>query len=142
MNGANLWQEFKRFALKGNVIDLAVAVVIGSAFGKVVNSLANNILMPLLSYLGPAEGGYRTWHIGKVEIGAFLGEVLNFVIIAGALFVVMVKAQSAIKKAVPWVALDEPATKECPFCLSAIPFKAKKCAHCTADLPEEAAQAP
>ena len=64
-----LWQEFKAFALKGNMIDLAVAVIIGAAFGSVINSLVKNILMPVLSYLLPSPEGYRGWHIGRIEIG-------------------------------------------------------------------------
>ena len=92
MNGINLlWQEFKNFALKGNVIDLAVAVVIGGAFNKVITALVENVLMPLLSYISPSGAEYRSWHLGRVKIGAFLSETLNFLIIALALFFVMVK---------------------------------------------------
>jgi large conductance mechanosensitive channel len=130
------WKEFKGFALKGNVIDLAVAVVIGGAFGKVVDSLVKNIVMPLISYIVPTEGGYRLWKIGRVEIGAFLSEVVNFAVIAAALFFVLVKVIGTVQR----VAFDhheeEPSTKECPFCLSVIPYRARKCGHCTADLPQ------
>jgi large conductance mechanosensitive channel len=70
-----------------------------------------------------------------VEIGTFLGEVLNFLIIAAAIFVVMVKVLGAIRKAVVTESAGDPATKECPLCLSNIPYKAKKCGHCSADLP-------
>lgn len=128
------WQEFKAFAFKGNMIDLAVAVVIGAAFGGVVNSLVKNIIMPLLSYAIPTEGGYRAWHIGKVEVGVFLGEIVNFLIIAAAVFLIIVKILGTlIKKAAP-PPVKEPTTKECPMCLSVIPIKARKCGHCTADL--------
>ena len=91
----SLLQEFKNFAFKGNVIDLAVGVVIGMAFGKIIDSLVKNILMPLVSLLLPAEQGYLGWKLvlgGKeVLYGQFLGELLNFLIVALALFVFIVK---------------------------------------------------
>lgn len=136
MKGAQLLQEFKKFALKGNVVDLAIAVVIGTAFGKVVNSLVNNVLMPVISYVSPKPEGYESWQIGQVKIGLFLGDVVNFLIVAGAMFLLLVKLLGAIERVVPWSQPGEPATKECPLCLSAIPYHARKCAHCTADLPE------
>ncbi len=88
-------QEFKSFALKGNVIDLAVAVIIGGAFGKIIDSLVKHIIMPLISIIMPSEQGYLGWKLilnGKeVLYGQFLGEVLNFLIVALALFIFMVK---------------------------------------------------
>jgi large conductance mechanosensitive channel len=130
-----LWQEFKTFAFKGNMIDLAVAVVIGAAFGAVIASLVKNIIMPALSYMTPGEASYRTWQIGRVEIGAFIAEVINFLIIAAAIFLVVVKLLgSVLKRAQPAPPPAGPTTKECPFCLSVIPLKARRCAHCIADL--------
>jgi len=136
MRSADLWKEFKGFALKGNVIDLAVAVVIGTAFGAMVNSLVKNVIMPALSYILPAQASYREWKLGRIEIGAFLGELLNFLVIAGVLYLLMVRLMEALRRArlIPAV---PPAGKPCPFCLSIIPAKAKKCAQCTADLPAE-----
>jgi large conductance mechanosensitive channel len=136
MSTPGLWQQFKGFALKGNMINLAVAVVIGNAFGAVVNSLVKNVIMPMLSYVMPSEKGYRDWHIGRVEIGAFLGELLNFIVIASAMFLIMVKTLDILRRAGVLPATS-PQDKTCPFCLSTIPLKAKKCAHCTADLPAE-----
>jgi large conductance mechanosensitive channel len=130
------WQDFKKFALKGNLVDLALAVVIGGAFGNVVNSLVKNVVMPLLSYVMPDTEGYRNWKVGKVEIGLFLGEVLNFLVITGALYLVVVKIVGTIGRATSPRTPGEPADKPCPYCLSTIPFKAVKCAHCTADLGE------
>jgi large conductance mechanosensitive channel len=134
MNLRELWKEFRSFALKGNVIELAVAVVIGGAFGNIVNSLVRDILMPLLSYVIPSKGGYREWHLGRLAVGDFLVSVVNFAAIALAMFFLIVKLLGAVQR----VAFDgtpsEPATKECPFCISVIPFKATRCAHCTADL--------
>src|SRR3954462_7932755 len=91
----SLFDEFKNFAFKGNVIDLAVGVIIGAAFGKIIDSLVKHILMPLVSVLLPGKHGYLDWKwaVGGKEIpyGLFLGEVVNFVIVALALFVFIVK---------------------------------------------------
>jgi len=184
------WAEFKAFAFKGNMIDLAVAVVIGAAFSGVINSLVKDIIMPSVIYLTtaakdvgtkavavaehtvtskPAETqGAETqpaaeaskaappaaaaapappakdpnkpvqldWKIGPVNIGNFIAELLNFVLIALAVFVTIVKLLGSVMKRVGGTPKpEEPTTKECPFCLSVIPIKARKCAHCTADLP-------
>lgn len=141
MNASSLWQEFKSFAFKGSMVDLALAVVIGGAFGGVVNSLAKNILMPLVSYILPGPGSYRGWHVGRVEVGAFLAELLNFLVIAGAMYLLLVKLMGSVQKAVGVSDPSEPTTKECPLCLSIIPYKARKCAHCTADLPDAGSEA-
>jgi large conductance mechanosensitive channel len=91
----SLWSEFKNFAFKGNVIDLAVGVIIGAAFGKIVDSLVKNIVMPLVSLLIPGDQSYTKWAFeieGKeVPFGLFLGDVLNFLIVALALFFFIVK---------------------------------------------------
>ena len=133
MKLAEIWQEFKGFALKGNVIDLALAVVIGGAFGKVVDSLVKNILMPLLGYITPGDG-YRAWKVGRVEVGIFLGEVVNFLIISLAMFIFVVKLLGAIRRMHAPTAAGESTTRECPHCLMAIPEKARRCAHCTSEL--------
>jgi len=128
-----LWNEFKSFAFKGNMIDLAVAVVIGAAFGAVVKSMVDNMFMPLLGYVLPNQGGYLAWHVGPLKIGAFLGDVLNFLIIALAVFVVIVKVVGYLmRRAAP---PPPPGTRDCPFCLMPVPIKASKCGHCTSELP-------
>ena len=90
-----LLDEFKSFALKGNVIDLAVGVIIGAAFGKLVDSLVKNILMPVISLAMPSDTGYTAWKVtvGAKEIpyGLFLGDIVNFVIVAFAVFLFIVK---------------------------------------------------
>lgn len=86
----NFIQEFKAFALKGNMIDLAVAVVIGQAFGKVIASIVASVIMPLVSYATPATD-FSDWKLGKVTIGLLLNDLLTFVFIALAVFVVIVK---------------------------------------------------
>ncbi len=106
-SGVSFFEEFKKFALKGNVIDLAVAVVMGGAFGKIVDSLVKDIIMPLVSLVMPGEQGYLNWKlvVGQKEIpyGLFIGEVVNFVIVALAIFIVIVKVLGWLtkKKAAP-----------------------------------------
>ena len=91
----SLYDEFKAFAFKGNVVDLAIGVIIGGAFGKIVDSLVKSIIMPLIAAVSPGEGGYVNWKWvvnGKeVPYGQFLGDVVNFLIVALALFVFAVK---------------------------------------------------
>ena len=90
-----LWDEFKTFAFKGNVVDLAVAVVIGAAFAKIVDSLVKHIIMPAVSLVTPSEQGFRQWKyvVGEKEIlyGEFLGDVVNFLVVALALYFFTVK---------------------------------------------------
>jgi large conductance mechanosensitive channel len=137
-----IWQEFKQFAFKGNMVDLAVAVIIGAAFGQVISSLANDVLMRAVSYGMPSNVSYTEWTIGSKEkgilVGRFLGALVNFLIVAAVVFVVVVKLMGAVLKRGTPPAPSEPAVKECPYCLSNIPVKARKCAHCTADLPAAA----
>jgi large conductance mechanosensitive channel len=100
----SLLQEFKNFAFKGNVIDLAVGVVIGAAFGKIIDSLVKSILMPLISLLLPTEQGYLNWALPlggdkKLPYGQFLGELLNFLIVALALYLFIVKFLGWVTKA-------------------------------------------
>ena len=87
----SLLGEFKKFAFKGNVIDLAVAVVIGGAFTKIVDAFVKRILMPMISLVLPGEQGYKSWQLGGIQIGEFLAEVINFLLVAAALFIVVVK---------------------------------------------------
>jgi large conductance mechanosensitive channel len=134
----NIWHEFREFAFKGNVIDLAVAVIVGAAFGQVINSLAQDVLMRGVSYVIPSRLAYTEWRIGSPEkgllVGKFLGTLVNFVIIALVVFLVVVKLMGAVVKRGAPPKPTEPVQKECPYCLSTIPIKARKCAHCTADL--------
>jgi large conductance mechanosensitive channel len=136
MSNADLWKEFKGFALKGNVVDLAVAVVVGNAFGALVNSLVKDVIMQAMLYILPAQATYKDWKLGRIYIGAFLGELLNFVVIAGVMFFIMVKLMQLLRR-MGVLRASVPDMMPCPFCLSTIPIKAKKCAHCTADLPVE-----
>ncbi len=98
----SLFEEFKAFAFKGNVIDLAVGVIIGAAFGKIIDSLVKHIIMPLIGIIMPGEQGYQGWKwvVNGVEIpfGLFLGEIVNFLVVALALFIFIVKFLGWIMK--------------------------------------------
>ena len=142
-------KEFKAFAMRGNVIDMAVGIVIGAAFGKIVSSFVGDVLMPpigklmgnvnfadLFYVLG--DGKFDTLAAAKeagaatINYGVFINTVLDFVIVAFAIFMV-IRQMNKLKKqeeAPP----AEPTTKDCPQCLSTIPIKATRCAHCTTQL--------
>jgi large conductance mechanosensitive channel len=126
---SSFWSEFRNFAFRGNMVDLAVAVVIGTAFGAVVNSLVKNIMMPIISYLMPGGGSYREWHFGKVEIGAFLSELLNFLVVSLGTFLLIVKVLQLMQRLLSGE--SAPTKKDCPYCLSNIPLAAVRCPQCT-----------
>lgn len=124
--------EFKAFIMKGNVIDLAVAVVVGGAFGKIVTAFVDGIVMPLVTYVLPANIKWEEWVLGKFRIGAVLGATVNFLIIALVIFLVLVKFLGKFMKKEE--APAAPTTKECPACLELVPLKATRCKHCTSQL--------
>ena len=128
----SLVQEFKDFIKRGNVLDLAVAVVIGGAFGKIVTALVDGFVMPLVSYVLP-RGEWQTWTVAKFKVGALMGATIDFLAIALVVFIVMVKGLGSLtkKKAVE---PEAPSTKECPMCLEQVPVAAKRCKHCTSEL--------
>lgn len=134
--------EFKEFISKGNVLDLAVGVIIGGAFGGIVTALTDNIIQPLINCIGGAEVG-GSFEIIKgnaetaINYGAFISAIINFLIMALVIFLIVKavnKAMSIGKKPEPEA---EPTTKVCPFCKSEIDIEATKCPHCTSDIPEE-----
>jgi large conductance mechanosensitive channel len=88
---SGLLDEFKKFAFKGNVIDLAVGVIIGAAFGAIIKSLVDNIFMPLIALILPGDKGYLEWQYKGIAYGKFIGEVINFLLIALALYIFIVK---------------------------------------------------
>lgn len=146
--GLSLWNEFKAFAVKGNALDLAVGVILGAAFGAIVNSLVSEIIMPPI---GLISGGrfenifvqlnhrdviYATLSEAKqagvvtMNLGIFLDTIFKFLMIAGSVFL-MVRALNRLKRPSP----SAPAVaKDCPFCSMSIPIKAKRCPHCTSEL--------
>ena len=139
-----LWNEFKTFAFKGNMIDLAVGIIIGAAFGTVVKSMVDHVIMPLIAAVIPNSKGVEsigfTVNGSRVPVGMFLGAVINFLIVALAVFLLIVKIVGSVVKKTsgPPPAPGEPTVKECPLCLSEIPIKARRCRYCAADLPGEA----
>jgi large conductance mechanosensitive channel len=129
-------KEFKEFALKGNVMDLAIGVIIGGAFQAIVTALTDCFLNPLINSIGGAEiGGHiQIFNTGQyLEYGAFLTAVINFIIMAFVIFLLM----KGINKLMSLGKKEEataPLTKKCPYCMSEIDIKATKCAHCTSDV--------
>ena len=127
----SLKNEFKAFIMKGNVVDLAVAVVVGTAFGKIVTAFVDGIVMPMVSYVLPS-GDWQSWSLGKLKIGSVLGATVDFLIIAAVVFLVLVKVLGSLTKRRE--AAAEPTSKECPACLEQVPLKATRCKHCTSQL--------
>ena len=142
-------QEFREFAMRGNVIDMAVGIIIGGAFGKIVSSLVNDMIMPAVGML-----------LGKVDFSnlfiSLSGEsfasladakaagaaTINYIVIAFAIFIMVrwmnqLRAVAEASKKEPEAKPLEPTTKECPYCLSTIPIKAIRCGHCTSKLLDE-----
>jgi len=124
---------FRDFILRGNVVDLAVAVIIGAAFTAIVNSLVKNLINPLIAALvhkPDFSSIFFTLHGGKFMIGDFLNDVISFVLIAGTVyFFVVLPINTLLKKFNPPKAAP-PVTRPCPECLADIPLAAKRCSHC------------
>ncbi len=129
-------QEFKAFAMRGNVLDLAVGVIIGGAFQKIVSSLVGDLLTPLLGLFGTKALADLTFKIGEAEVkyGAFLTAVIDFIVMAFVIFVIV----KLINKVTRWEKKEEvaaePTIKICPHCQSEIAIKATRCPHCTSEL--------
>ena len=136
-----LINEFKKFALKGNVVDMAVGIVIGAAFSSVVKSLVDNIITPPIGYLtGKVDFSKLSIKLPTdgepVEImyGAFINSVISFVIVALALFIVIKWMNTIQQQFEDEPDTPSPTTKKCPQCLLEIPLKATRCAHCTSEV--------
>lgn len=128
--------EFKTFALKGNVMNMAVGVIIGAAFSAVVTSFTDNIIQPVINCIGGAEvqGKIELFGTGNfIDYGAFISSVIYFIIMAFVIFM-MVKAMNSLTSIGKKEVKEAPTTKECPFCKSTIHIEAKKCPNCTSDL--------
>jgi len=148
-------KDFKEFALRGNVVDMAVGIIVGAAFGTIVNSLVSDILMPPIGILlgnvdfssffvvlkeGKIPGPYPSPAAAKaagavtINYGVFVNTIISFLIVAFAVFLLVrnINRLKSQKEAQPAV----PTTRECPYCLSVIPVKAIRCAHCTSELKE------
>jgi large conductance mechanosensitive channel len=131
-------KEFKAFVMKGNVVDLAVAVVIGAAFTSVVNALVKDLLTPLIAIPGKTDFSALDFTIrhSHFQYGAFLNEVISFLMIAFAVFFFVVKPMNVMiaRRNRGETTDEDPSTRDCPFCLSAIPLAASRCAHCTSEV--------
>jgi large conductance mechanosensitive channel len=145
-----MFKEFKEFAMRGSVVDMAVGIIIGAAFGTIITSLVSEVLMPPIGLLlgnvdfsnlflvlkeGKTAGPYATVAAAKaagavtLNYGLFVNTVVNFLIVAFAIFFLIRGMNSMKKKEAPAAT-----TKDCPHCLSAIPVKATRCGHCTSEL--------
>lgn len=146
-----MFKEFKEFIMRGNVVDMAVGIIIGASFGTIVKSLVDDVIMPPIGLLlgkvdfsnlflviqeGKTLGAYETLAAAKaagavtINYGLFINTIISFIIVAFAVFV-LIRAVNRLKRETPPPAPD---TKECPYCLSVIPLRAIRCAHCTADI--------
>jgi large conductance mechanosensitive channel len=148
-----MFKEFKEFAMRGNVVDMAVGIVIGASFGTIVNSFVADIIMPPIGLLlgnvdfsglfvvlreGKMPGPYGTLASAKtagaitLNYGVFINSIISFLLVAFAVFLLIRNINRLKKQEEAPVAV--PATKECPFCLSVVPLKALRCGHCTSEL--------
>ena len=147
-----MFREFKEFAIHGNVVDMAIGIVIGAAFGKIITSLVNDIIMPPVGlilgrvdfndlFLSLNGTRYASLAAAKaagaptLNYGTFLNTVLDFLIVSFCMFVVIRQANRMIPAAPP----APPATRECPYCTSVIPVRASRCPYCTSDVQPAAA---
>jgi large conductance mechanosensitive channel len=143
--GTPVFKEFKEFAMRGNVLDMAVGIIIGAAFGRIITSLVEDVLMPPIGLLlGKVDFSNLFWNLSgqsfdslaaakaagaaTVNYGLFFNHVINFLIVAFAVFL-LIRQVNRLKRAE--TAPAAPITKDCPFCLMSIPLGAKKCGHCT-----------
>jgi large conductance mechanosensitive channel len=134
--------EFKQFILRGNVVDLAVAVVIGAAFGAIVTSLVTNIITPLIAAIfGQPDFSGLSFTLNGSEIlyGAFLNSVIAFLIIATVIFFAVVKPMNAVMTRMRTEPTPDPLTGKCPFCLSEVQVGATRCPFCTQEITAVAA---
>jgi large conductance mechanosensitive channel len=134
--------EFKQFILRGNVIDLAVAVVIGAAFGAIVTSLVTNIITPIIAAIfGQPDFSSLSFTLNGSEIlyGAFLNSVIGFLIIAVAIFFLVVKPMNAMMTRMRAEPTPDPLTGKCPLCLSEVQLGARRCPFCTQEIEPMAA---
>jgi len=142
-----LFKEFREFAMRGNVLDMAIGIIIGAAFGKIITSIVNDILMPPLGlilgkvdfsslFINLSGQSYTTLAQAKaagaatINYGLFINTVIDFLIVAFVIFLLVKQVNRFKKQPAP----AAPPTRECPFCLSAVPLKSTRCAFCTSEL--------
>ena len=142
----SMFSDFKEFAMRGNVVDLAVGFVMGAAFGKITTSLVNDVIMPPIGlvlgrvdftslYINlsektfPSLAAARTAGVPIIAYGSFINTIIDFIIVAFAMFILVKQMNRLVSSAPP-----APTDKDCPYCLSKIPLAATKCGHCTSEL--------
>ena len=142
-------KEFKEFALRGNVLDMAIGIIIGAAFGRIISSVVTDILMPPIGvllgkvdfsnlFINLSGGSYASLSAAKaagaatINYGLFINAVIDFVIVAFVIFILVRQINRLKRQPVP--APATPTTKECPYCLYAIPINAKRCPFCTSEI--------
>lgn len=141
-------KEFKEFAMRGNVLDMAIGIILGAAFGRIISSLVNDVLMPPIGvllrnvnfsdlFVNISRKSYATLAEAKaagaatINYGVFLNTIIDFVIVAFVIFLFLKQVNRFLAQPKPAPA---PETKDCPYCLSSVPAKAVRCPHCTSDL--------
>jgi large conductance mechanosensitive channel len=144
--GAHMFREFREFAIRGNVVDLAIGIIIGAAFGKIVTSLVNDVIMPPIGlilgrvdfsnlFINLSRQPYASLAEAKaagaptINYGVFLNNIIDFIIVAFAIFLLIRLINQMRRQPEP-----TPTTRECPFCVSVIPIRATRCPHCTSAL--------
>lgn len=140
----NFFNEFKKFAMRGNVMDMAVGIIIGAAFGKIVSSLVEDVIMPPIGWiLGNVDfSDLKLVLVQKsaeaeevaIKYGAFINTVISFIIVAFAVFILIKAVNTLQAKMVKEEAAAAPTTKKCPYCCSDIALEATRCPHCTSEL--------
>ncbi len=143
-------KEFKEFAMRGNVVDMAVGIIIGAAFGAIVKSLVSDVVMPPIGlllggvdfsdiFINLSGGEFASLAAAReagaatINLGVFINTVLNFLIVAFAIFMV-IRLINRLKRTEEAAPAPDPTTRDCPFCCSTIPIKATRCGHCTSEL--------
>ena len=146
-----MFAEFKKFAMRGNVLDMAIGVILGAAFGKIITSLVTDVIMPPIGLLfgkvdfsklffNLSSQSYATLAEAKaaaaptINYGIFLNTVIDFLIVAFVIFILVRQFNKLMERTKKPEAPAAPTTKDCPYCLSSIPIKATRCAHCTSNL--------
>ena len=134
----NFFNEFKTFAMRGNVMDMAVGIIIGAAFGKIVTSLVEDVIMPPIGWaLGKVDFSDLAFTLAEgvtIKYGAFINTVISFIIVAFAVFILIKAVNTLQAKMAKEEAAAAPTTKKCPYCYSDIAIEAVRCPHCTSEL--------
>ncbi len=135
------FNEFKKFAMRGNVMDMAVGIIIGAAFGKIVDSMVKDVIMPpiglLLGKVDFSDLKIVLTDDVSINYGMFINNVISFIIVAFAVFILIKAVNKLQEKMAKEEAVAAPTTKKCPYCFTDIPLEATRCPHCTSELPKK-----